>query len=156
MTAILLGLVILFPIIAGLVCLPFKNHRARGGIVFFTATVLIITSILLLRQGSFPINYSPASTWDSVILVLNYVILAIFLVVAARDIVQRGISRHNILTIALTLAAGIPLAIFEFSRAPHAPLEVSPALYIDHLSVIMCLIISIIGSLICVYAIRYM
>jgi ech hydrogenase subunit A len=154
--SILVGLAILFPIITGLICLPIKNHKARGGIVSLTAAVLIINSILFLRQGSFPIEYSPASAWDSVILVLNYVILAAFLVVAIRDIAQRGASRHNILTIALTLAAGIPLAIFEFSWAPHTPLEVIPALYIDHLSIIMCLIISIIGSLICVYAIRYM
>jgi ech hydrogenase subunit A len=152
----LVSLAILFPIIAGLICLLIKNHRARGGIVSLTAVVLIISSVLFLRQGPFPIEYSPASTWDSVILVFNYVILAIFLFVAIRDIGQRGISRHNILAIALTLAAGIPLAIFEFSWAPHTPLEVTPALYIDHLSIIMCLTISIIGSLICVYAIRYM
>jgi ech hydrogenase subunit A len=154
--SILVGLAILFPIIAGLICLLIKNHRARGGIVSLTAVVLIISSILFLRQGPFPIEYSPAPTWDSVILVFNYVILAIFLFVAIRDVSQRGISRHNILTIALTLAAGLPLAIFEFSWAPQTPLEVTPALYIDHLSIIMCLIISIIGSLICVYAIRYM
>jgi ech hydrogenase subunit A len=152
----LVSLAILFPIIAGLICLLIKNHRARGGIVSLTAVVLIISSVLFLRQGPFPIEYSPASTWDSVILVFNYVILALFLFVAIRDIGQRGISRHNILAIGLTLAAGIPLAIFEFSWAPHTPLEVTPALYIDHLSIIMCLIISIIGSLICVYAIRYM
>jgi ech hydrogenase subunit A len=154
--SILVGLAILFPIITGLICLPIRNHRARGGIVFLTAAVLIVTSILFLRQGPFPIGYSPASAWDSVILVFNYVILAFFVFAGVRDISQRGISRHNILTIALTLAAGIPLAIFEFSWAPHRPLEVIPALYIDHLSIIMCLIISIIGSLICVYAIRYM
>jgi ech hydrogenase subunit A len=154
--SILVGLAILFPIIAGLICLLIKNHRARGGIVSLTAVVLIISSVLFLRQGPFPIEYSPAPTWDSIILVFNYVILAIFLFVAIRDIAQRGISRHNILTIALTLAAGIPLAIFEFYGAPQTPLEVTPALYIDHLSIIMCLIISIIGSLICVYAIRYM
>jgi ech hydrogenase subunit A len=152
----LTGLAILFPIIAGLICLLIKNHRARGGIVSLTAVVLIINSILFLRQGPFPIEYSPASTWDSVILVLNYVILAFFIFVAIRDVGQRGISRHNILTIALTLAAGLPLAVFEFFRAPQTPLEVTPALYIDHLSIIMCLIVSIIGSLICVYAIRYM
>jgi ech hydrogenase subunit A len=152
----LVGLAILFPIITGLICLPIKNHKARGGIVSLTAAVLIVSSILFLRQGSFPIGYSPASAWDSVILVFNYVILAVFLFMAIRDIAQRGISRHNILAIALTLAAGIPLAIFEFSWAPHTPLEVTPALYIDHLSIIMCLIVSIIGSLICVYAIRYM
>ena len=156
MIGTLVGLAILFPIIAGLICLPIKNHRARGGIVYLTAVVLIVSSIFLLRQGSSPIEYSPSSTWDSVILVLNYVILAIFLVLAIRDIAQRGVSRHNILAIVLTLAAGVPLAIFEFSWAPQTPLEITPTLYIDHLSIIMCLIISVIGSLICVYAIRYM
>lgn len=156
MTNSLVGLAILFPIITGLICLLIRNHKARGGIVYLTAGVLIISSILFLRQGSSPIEYSPASAWDSVILVFNYVILAVFLILAIRDIAQRGISRHNILTIVLTLAAGIPLAIFEFSWAPHTPLEVTPALYVDHLSIIMCLIVSIIGSLICVYAIKYM
>ena len=152
----LLGLSVLFPIITGLICLAIKNHKARGGIVFLTAAVLIISSLFYLRQGSFPIEYSAAPTWDWVVLVFDYVILAYFLFVAIKDFVQRGISRHNILSIALTLAAGIPLGIFEFSQAPHTPLEVAPTLYIDHLSIVMCLIISIIGSLICVYAIRYM
>ena len=78
MIGTLVGLGILFPIIAGLICLPIKNHKARGGIVYLTAAVLIISSILVLRQGSVPIEYSPASTWDSVILVFNYVILAVF------------------------------------------------------------------------------
>jgi ech hydrogenase subunit A len=152
----LLGLSIFFPIFAGFICLGIKNHKARGSIVFLTAAVLIISSIFYLRQGSFPIEHSPGPAGDWIILVLNYVILAYFLFVAIKDFAQRGISRHNILTIALTLAAGIPLAIFEFSQAPHTPLEVVPTLYVDHLSVIMCLTVSIIGSLIAVYAIRYM
>jgi hypothetical protein len=77
--SILLGLAILFPIITGLICLPIKDYRARGGIVSLTAVVLIVASILFLRQGLFPIGYSPASTWDSVILIFNYVTLAFFI-----------------------------------------------------------------------------
>jgi ech hydrogenase subunit A len=107
----LVGLAILFPIITGLICLPIKNHRARGGIVSLTAVVLIVTSILFLRQGPFPIGYSTASAWDSVILVFNYLILAFFIFAAIRDINQRGISRHNILTQALTVATGIDTVI---------------------------------------------
>lgn len=150
------GFSILLPVVTGFICLLIKNHQARAGVVYFTAVLLIINSVLFLLQGSFPVEYNPAAAWDLVVLVLNYVILAFFISAAIRDIAQRGISIHNVLTIALTLAAGIPLAIFEFSRAPHAPLEVEPTLYVDHLSMVMCLVISIIGSLICVYAIRYM
>jgi len=151
---ILLVLAIGFPVLTGIICLGIKNHKARAGVVSLTAVVLIVTSVLFLGQGSSP--YSPPLAWDWVILVLDYVILAYFLFVAIRDFIQRGKSRHNVLAIALTLASGIPLAVFEFSRAGHLPLEAEPTLFIDHLSIIMCLIISIIGSLICVYAIRYM
>ena len=152
----LVGLAILLPIITGLICLLIQNHKARSAVVYLTAVVLIVTSIFLLRQESFPIEYSAPARWEWVILIANYAILAFFIFAAVKDIVQRGVSRHNVLTIALTLAAGIPLAVFEFSKAPVTPMAIDPTIYIDRLSVIMCLIISIIGSLICVYAIRYM
>lgn len=152
----LVGLAILFPIITGLICLGLKNYKARAALVILTAVVLIVNSIIFLTQGPFPMESSPHPNWDWVVLVFNYAILALFLVVAIRDITKRGISRHNILTIALAVAAGIPLAVFEFALAPHLPLEIAPTLYIDHLSIVMCLIISIIGSLIAVYSIRYM
>ena len=153
---ILVRLAILFPVAAGFLCLGTKNHAARAGIVIPTAVVLIATSLLLLGKTPLPLQYSPAPVWDWLVLILNYVILGYFLFVGIRDITRRGVSRHNVLAIIMTLAAGTPLVIFEFSLAPHTPLEVAPALYIDHLSIIMCLIISIIGSLIAVYSIRYM
>jgi membrane-bound ClpP family serine protease len=90
--SILAGLAILFPIIVGLICLPIKNHRARGGIVSLTAVVLIVTSIFFLLQGPFAIGDSPASAWDALIFVFNYAILAFFVFAAIRDITQRGVS----------------------------------------------------------------
>ena len=156
MNGTLVAVAVLFPIVAGLICLLIENHRARAGIVYLTAAVLIINSIFFLRQVSFPIEYSPAPGWDWVILVFSYAILAYFIFAAVRDIIQRGASRHNILTIALTLAAGIPLAIFEFSWAPHEFLERSPVFYICHFSILRGLIVSVICPLICIYAIRYM
>lgn len=155
-TGSLVGVMVLLPIVTGFICLLIKDHRARAGFVWLTAIVLIAGSIFFLSQGSFPAEYSPAAVWDFVVLAFNYVILAFFIFAAIKDIARRGLSPHNILALVLTLAAGIPLAIFEFSWAPHTPLEVIPTLYIDHLSMVMCLVISIIGSLICIYAIRYM
>jgi len=152
----LVGLLILFPIITGSICLAVKNYKLRASIIILTAAVLIISCLLFLGQGSFPVEYSPAPVWDWIILVCEHVLTAYFLLVAIRDLARRGISRHNVLTIAFALASGIPMAIFEFSHAPYAPLVVAPTLFVDHLSVVMCLIISIIGSLTCIYAIRYM
>jgi len=48
----------------------------------------------------------------------------------------------------------VPLAYFELKMAPHV--ELSPAFYIDTLALVMNLIISIVGSLICIFGIRYM
>jgi ech hydrogenase subunit A len=156
MTSNLIALAILFPIVTGFICLGLKNHKLRAGIVFLTALVLIVNSVIFLIQGSFPVEYSPSHTWNWVILIFDYILLAYFLFVAVRDFVHRGVAWGNILTIALVLASGIPLALFEFSWAGQIPLEVEPTFFIDHLSIIMCLIISIIGSLIVLYAIRYM
>ena len=55
----LLFLSILLPIITGFICLAIKNHTARGGIVYLTTIVLIVTSILYLWRGPFPIKYTP-------------------------------------------------------------------------------------------------
>jgi ech hydrogenase subunit A len=153
---ILATLLIILPIAVGTICLGIKNHRIRTVLVIFTALALIASSIILLIGVPLPIEITPPSigVWDLVITVLNFAVMAFFIAMAVLDIVRRGFSRHNVLPIILTLTAGIPLALFEFKWAPH--LEVSPALYIDHLSLVLLLVVSIIGSLICLYALRYM
>jgi ech hydrogenase subunit A len=156
MIDVLVGLLILFPIVTGFFCFTIKNYKVRASIIILTAIVLIISSLLLLSQGSFPIKYSPAPIWDWVIMFSEYALLAFLLFAGIRDIVRRGKFLHNILAVILTLGVAVPLAIFEFFQAHQIPLKVPSALFFDHLSVIMCLIISIIGSLICLYAIRYM
>lgn len=87
----LLGLSILFPIIIGLICLGIENHKIRGGVVYFTTIVLIVSSILLVRQGSFPLEYTAAPAWDWVILAFDYIILAYFLFVAIRELAQESV-----------------------------------------------------------------
>jgi ech hydrogenase subunit A len=157
MTNVLVGLAVLFPVAAGLICLGIKHPKARAGVVITAAVVLVATAILFLTGVGLPLEYTPSSGfWHWAILSLNYGVIAFFIAMAARDMRQRGLSPHNILPIVMALAAGIPLALFEFVWAPHAAESVRPAFYIDHLSVTMLLVISIIGSLITVYAIRYM
>ncbi len=156
----LIGISVLFPLVGGLTCLRIRNYRARAGVVITTALVLITVALLFWSRVTLPVEYSPTHTfyiaWYWAILVLNFTILAYFIYSAIKDIVQRGLSQHNFLTIVMALAAGVPLGLFDFVWAPHTPLVVSPALYIDHLSLVMLLVTSIVGSLICVYAVKYM
>jgi ech hydrogenase subunit A len=156
----LIGLLVLFPLVGGLACLKIRSYKVRTGVVITTALTLIIVSLLFWLRVTLPVEYSPTHTfyivWYWAVLVLNFIILGYFIYAATKDIFQRGLSKHNILTIVTALAAGIPLGLFDFVWAPHTPLVVTPALYIDHLSLVMLLVVSIIGSLICVYATRYM
>jgi ech hydrogenase subunit A len=156
MTATLLFLSILLPIIAGILSLVIRNYKIRTVLVFLTALVLVVSTVLYFTALDLPIKFTPSavSGWETIITILNFAIMAFFIVMAILDIVQRGISKHNILALLLTLAAGIPLAIFEFGFGSQA--EVETAFYIDHLSLALLLVISVVGSLICIFALKYM
>lgn len=156
MTGTLTGIAILFPFAAALLCLAIKNHLARAGVILLSGVVLITTSILLFIGGELPFEASLAQGWDIAILVLDYVLMAYFLFLGVRDLRQNGAQLRNIATIGLVLAQVILLGLFEFVWAAEMPLVADPSIYIDHLSLIMCLVISIIGSLICIYGIKYM
>jgi len=154
MEGIIVAIAIIFPLFAGFICLGLKNSKARAALILLTSIILIALSILFLRHGSF--EYTPPVEWDMVILVLDYVLLAYFLYIGMADFVSMGINIRNVFTIGLVLLQGIFLAFFEFSWAPHTPFEVDPTFHVDQLSIIMCLIICIIGSIICVYGTKYM
>jgi ech hydrogenase subunit A len=156
MTGILLGLSILLPIASGVLSLAIKNYKTRAVLVFMTALVLVLSAVLFFTGLTLPIQYTPSNlaVWETIITIINFGIMIFFIVMSVTDIVRRGASKHNILPIILTLTAGIPLAIFEFGMAKGA--EVEPSFYIDHLSLVLLLVISVVGSLICIYALKYM
>ena len=139
-------MLIVFPVVMGLIARGLKNVKARGIVVSLTAIILIISSLLLVRLvNGVPYTLTLPEIWDDVIVFLDFVLLAYFLYVGFRV-------KHP-LVIILTLLQIIPLAYFEFSLPV---VHVEPTLTIDFLSVIMALIICIIGSLICIYALSYM
>ena len=154
MEGTILAIAIIFPFLAGFICLGLKNSKARATLIIFTSIILIALSILFLIHGSF--QYTPSAEWDLVIMVLDYVLLAYFLYIGIADFIATGINIRNVFTIGLVLIQGIFLALFEFSWAPNVPVKVEPIFVVDQLSIIMCLVICIIGSLICIYGIKYM
>ena len=101
MEGTLLAVAIIFPFLAGFICLGLKNSRARATLILFTSIVLIALSILFLRHGAF--QYTPPAVWDMVILVLDYVLLAYFLYIGIADFISIGINIRNVFTIGLAL-----------------------------------------------------
>jgi ech hydrogenase subunit A len=144
----LVGISILLPIIAAVFCFLTKNHKLRAAIVVFVGIVLTISSLMILRNG--PFSYAPETMLgidlNMLVTLADFALLFIILGIS--------IKLGNPLLILLTLLQIVPLAYFEFKMAHHV--EVGPAFYVDNLSIIMNLIISIIGSLICIFGIKYM
>ncbi|KUK37202.1 MAG: ech hydrogenase subunit [Clostridia bacterium] len=145
----MLAIAILLPLIAGILVFIIRQYQLRGLIVILTAAVLIVNSIYFLKIG-LPVEYTPEShIWGTIITILDYAMLLFYIYV--------GLSLKNWLVFIFALTQIVPLAWWEFGMGASKALEeIKPAFVIDQLSVVMVLVISIIGSLICVYAIRYM
>ncbi|MCI8647753.1 MAG: NADH-quinone oxidoreductase subunit L [Firmicutes bacterium] len=140
---------ILFPLVVAFVLLVVKADAARGAIVKFAALVIAAGSIFLAVQyfqnGGQYFDFSNET--------VNYVMMVIEACLAIY-IIYTGI-KHKKYLASLFAIIQTPLLIwFELTKGHH--IQVGSNLYIDRLSMIMALIIGIIGSLICVYALGYM
>ena len=144
----LVAVAVLLPLVAGLICYFVRSSAVRTFSVVVTAIALIVVSLLLLRNG--PFEYSPppmaGMEWGTIILVADMALLVLFLAL--------GIYLKNVLVTVFAVAQGAIMGYVEFGMGIRT--EVQPAFFVDELSIIMALVISIVGSLICVYALEYM
>ena len=145
MTDGMMAVAILLPVVAGLIIYAVRSYYARNVVVILASIALIANSILFLRKG--PFTYSPSGfEWGLVITILDYLILVYYLYI--------GIKLRHWLVLIFAVTQLIPLAYFEFVMKAHV--NVTPVFVVDNLAIVMTLVISIIGSLICIYALRYM
>lgn len=139
----LLVLLVLLPFVAGIACMFLRASFVRSLVVTGMGGILAVASIALLTAGTF--TYSPPAGWGTLVAVADFALLFLILYYAFK---------HNSLLIKVFTVTQIALlAIFELFVVDHAQV---PAFYADQLSLVMVLVISIIGSLICIYAIPYM
>ncbi len=140
---------IFFPIIIALILLVTKEDKARDMVVKGAALLIAVASIVVAVQyfGSGGEYFA----FDGEI--INYVMMVIEALLAVY-IIYAGI-KHKKYLASIFAVIQTPLLIwFELTRGHH--IRVEHNMYVDRLSVIMILIIGIIGSLICVYALGYM
>ena len=136
------------PFIAALVLLVVKNDKARGYIAEIAAAIIILSSIWVAYSylGE-PQTFELHSEIIDMLMFVAEVILGL-------AIIYLGIKHKKYAASVLGLVQLCMSLYFEF--ALKEGIETERALYIDDLSIIMVLIIGIIGSLICVYAVGYM
>ncbi|BDV00258.1 oxidoreductase [Thermodesulfomicrobium sp. WS] len=138
---------IVLPFLAALGCL-IDSKPLRSILVIGTGVAVSLASLLLVQGQAF--SLTPETLFgipvDGLIAFLDFALLFVIL----------GISYQlkNKLIATLTVLQIVPLAFLELFL--HGGEAAGPSLYGDQLSMIMCLVISIIGSLICIYGLSYM
>ncbi len=140
---------VLFPLAAALLIFLIRNDRIRDYVVrisaVITAVITIVVVSLYFNKGiSFSYPFEKA---------IDYV-LALAEAVIAVYIITSGI-RHKKYLVSFFSLLQTPLILwFEFTQK--SEIEVKNAIVFDKLSAIMLLVIGIVGSLICIYAVSYL
>jgi len=146
----LLIFLILFPLGIAVLALVLPGGNAlRKTIGVITAMVLSAVPIYLLikylDQG--PVYFPVASHLVSTLMLGIEVLIAAF-------IVYISIKAKQYLTLLLVVVQSLVMIVFEISAG--GSMEIENSLFIDKFSIIMALIVGIIGSAICLYAIGYL
>ena len=145
----IIGFLIVFPLVAAILCVVAPNQRIREVVVYVAAACIGVASIVLasshLVGGA---TYYPGHAhW------MNWVCLIIDLALSAY-IMWRALNAGRKGVFALACVQALLVCVLEFGVANN--LTVRNAVYIDTLSSIMVLVIGIIGSGIIIYAVGYM
>ncbi|WP_165252282.1 NADH-quinone oxidoreductase subunit L [Adlercreutzia sp. ZJ304] len=145
----IIGFLIIFPLIAALALLLIRQNTARNVIVYISGAAIACGSIVLAAtyMGAQAVYFEFASE------IVDYLCTAVSCICVV-IIVAFAVKYKNVFAAILALIQMVVVLYVEFSFA--SQMEVEFGLYVDSLSVIMSLIIGIIGSGICVYAIGYM
>lgn len=145
----MLGFLIVFPLIVAAVLLLVRNNRARNVIVCASAAVIAAASVALvvsnLATAGACFEFASAAV-DSVCTVLGVVIAGVILAF--------GFKYKNLWASLLAVVQVVLSLVLELCFAHGIAVEYG--LYLDSLSLLMTLIIGIVGSGICVYALGYM
>jgi ech hydrogenase subunit A len=148
---LLVLILLIAPFIASALCLLLRGKRAVAACVLVNAAVLMVASAALLAYLSWnglaylAIDSGTFYPISAVLLALDFALLFTFLAIGFRD--------RSWIVVVLALAQILPLALFEAMTFGE---ESEPAMIVDMLSVELILITSFIGSLICIYALKYM
>ena len=148
----IVAFLVLFPLLVALVQLLVRSDTVRTYLTVVSALVIACGSVFCAAEfgGEGTTLLSLDSRTSSVV---DYVAVGIDVVLCAY-IVYRGISCRKWLAVLLAVVQLCLLVYVDFGVMDEV--EVANALYIDDLSIVMALIIGVIGSAICVYALGYM
>lgn len=138
-----------FPAAIAAILLAVRHAQARTAIVAIAAVAIMAASVMLAVDYLFgePLAMRVEGEWPAWLALAVDACCCLF-------IAYKGIRHKRWLALALALVQGVAIAVFELALA-HGTDLVSD-IRIDGLSALMVLVIGVIGSGICIYAIGYM
>jgi ech hydrogenase subunit A len=142
------AILIILPFLAGVICYLIRVSAIRSIVILIAGAVLITSAVLLIPLT--PFSLSPQPFWGVSIHVIVQALDFFLLLI----ILYFGFRHRHIAIKALALLQIIFLLYFEFFLIQDK--QDTSTLYCDHLTLVMVLIVSIVGSLICFQAIAYM
>jgi len=149
-----IGLLVLWPVAAGLACLGLRSQAGRCALVMGTAAVLAAAAVGLATQA--PLTASPAFLASAT--ALHVAQAAAFLFPAY--FLFKGVQERHGLVIVFALAQLALAAVGEFGLAAPAAVKTAvaavAAVVCDGLSLALVLVVSLVGTLISVFALPYM
>lgn len=144
---LLISLTILMPVLFGIISYLVPGYSLKKYSVILCALVLSAASLLVLSYGpQQPTVESIPFPLSTIIVVLDYLLLLVFMYFGLKD--------KNNKILGLAALQLVLLTILEFFSIEGG--DAGSTFLVDDLSMVMCLIVSIIGSLILLYSIGYM
>lgn len=144
-----ISLLILFPLAAALIIFLTRNDTVRNVLVRISAivtAVLTLVVVFLYFNDGISFAYQYENVIDSVIAVIELII--------AGYIIITGIKNRKYIVSAFSLVQIVLMMWFEITQKSN--IEIETGIVFDKLSAIMVLVVGLVGSLICLYAVGYM
>ncbi len=141
-------ILIFLPFLAAAACYLIRNHIIRHAIILISSGILMICALLLTTQVPFVFSLGSifGINFREILKIADFLLLFIIL--------YFGVRTRNVAILVLAAFQIVLLGYLEFFMPQ--PVVPSPDFYCDFLSLVMVLIICIVGSIICGYAIPYM
>lgn len=144
-----ISVLIIFPLVAALLIFVVRNDNVRNAIVRISAvgTALLTLAVVgMYFSNGIKFTYANEETID-IVMVIVEVLLALYIITIGIQNKKYIVSIFSLLQTALIL-------YFEFTGK--SSIEVETGIILDKLSAIMVLVVGLVGSLICIYAVGYM
>lgn len=145
----MISILILFPLLAAILVFLVKNDQARDYIVRISAVITAVLTLLvvcLYFKDGITFNFPVEKTIDYIITIVELGV-AVYIITA-------GIKNRKYSVTVFSLIQTILMLWFEYIRKQD--IEVKTGIVFDKLSAIMVLVVGLVGSLICIYAVGYM